>query len=158
MILGICPERCGGSCPIRKSERAGPAENRHPPHSIPRPRDQKLIGILTTAMPDYGQQPGRTSTLGWSVIAVKPNGKGWGRQDVATARLMTKIHQNGSQNVIFWHHVQKDSEDVFAGIGIAKNLILENFVQNLMSRPVQLGLKMYWYVKQCLLYLIRPFV
>jgi hypothetical protein len=38
----------------------------------------KLIGILTGATPDYGPEPSVIyPALGWSVIAVKLNRKGW---------------------------------------------------------------------------------
>jgi hypothetical protein len=48
--------------------------------------------------------------------------EGGSRHDVATAGLLTKIHQNGHQNVIFdvISEAQKDLGDTSAGIGILK--------------------------------------
>jgi hypothetical protein len=80
--------------------------------------DQKVIGILIGATLISGPQPGGTSpAIGWSIIAVKPSGRG-GRQDATTARHQAKIHQNGCQNVIFYgmSEVEKDLEELSAGI------------------------------------------
>ncbi len=91
----------------------------HPLHS-PQPGTWKPIGIVTGAALDCGPQPSLTSLpLGWSVIAVKPSGRG-GRHGGAVAGLLTKIHQKVCQNIIFkvMSEVQKDSEDIFAGTGI----------------------------------------
>jgi hypothetical protein len=75
MASGNCPEQCGTSCPLRKSERVCPTENLLPP-TLCTARDRKLIGILTGAVLDCRPQPGRTShALGWSVIAVKRTGR-----------------------------------------------------------------------------------
>jgi hypothetical protein len=96
-VSGICPEPCGTNCPIKKSERAGLIEN-PPPPKLYTVQNQILIGILTGAMPDCRPQPGRTLlALRWSVIAVKPSGRGEGQQEVAAARLLTKLCQNGGK-------------------------------------------------------------
>jgi hypothetical protein len=55
----------------------------------------------------------------------KTEWKGGGRQGGAAARCLTKIHENVCQNVIFdvMSEVQKDLEDVSAGISIFLNPI-----------------------------------
>jgi hypothetical protein len=74
--LGIFPEWCSTSCPIRMSKRAGLAEN------LPLPTvytARILIGILTGSKQECGPQSNGTSpTLGWSVIAVKLSRRGRG--------------------------------------------------------------------------------
>ncbi len=74
-------------------------------------RDQKLAGMLTGATPYCRPWPGRTyPALRWSVLAVKPNGRGgysgsrsdW-TSDEKTLKWMSK-------NIIFevMSEVQKD--------------------------------------------------
>jgi hypothetical protein len=75
-VLETSPDRCGANRLLRKSERIGLTTN-PPPTALSTARDQKLISIMTGAALDCGPQPGRTSpVLGWSVLAVKPSGKG----------------------------------------------------------------------------------
>ncbi len=52
MVLGICLEWYGNSCPIRNSKGAGLTKNL-PPLALCAAWDQKLIGILTGATVDY---------------------------------------------------------------------------------------------------------
>jgi hypothetical protein len=76
-------------------------------------RDWKLIGILIGC----GPQPSGTSpALVWSVIAVKLSRRRGGWQSGAAAGPLMKICQNVCQ--ILMSEVQKDLEDVSAGIGI----------------------------------------
>jgi hypothetical protein len=58
--------------------------------------------------------------LGWSVIEVKLSGRERGRQGVAEARLLRKICRNGHKTSFFevMSELQKDLEDISAGIGI----------------------------------------
>jgi hypothetical protein len=74
---------CDANGPLRKSKRPGPSVNLPPP-VLSTARDRKLIGIMTSATPDCGPQPGRTSPApGWSVRAVKLSRRGGGQQVVA---------------------------------------------------------------------------
>ncbi len=53
-------------------------------------RDWKLAGMFTGAAPDCGPQPGETTlTLGWCILAAKPNGRGGGRQGHTETGLLT---------------------------------------------------------------------
>jgi hypothetical protein len=77
---------------------------------------------MTGATPDCEPQPGQPSpALGWSVISVKPSGKGGGQQGDATAGLLMKIHQKVCMsNLHFFyscHKFKKDSEEISAGKG-----------------------------------------
>jgi hypothetical protein len=76
--------------------------------------------------------------LGWSVIAVKPNGRG-GSAGLHCDWTSNKKCQNGRQNIIFdvISEVQKDLEVVSAGIGICFNPINQNFFHNLTSKLVR---------------------
>jgi hypothetical protein len=96
---------------------------------------------------DFRPQPGGTPpTLGWFVIAVKPSVGGEGQQGVTAAKLLTKICQNGHQNVIFWCH-DRSSKRFGWQNKYFLNLIHKNFDRNLTSKlasqlwphPVQLG-------------------
>ncbi len=115
------PRTVRASCPVKKRERAGPTEN-PPLPALYTARDRKLAGMMTGALPDCGPWPGpgRTyPTLGWSVLAVKPNGRGC-LQGSAAIGLLTKKSIWMSKVM---SEVQKDSEDVSAGIGNIKSLI-----------------------------------
>ncbi len=90
----------------RKSKRAGLTENLPSP-ALFTARDLKLIGILTGTALDSGPQPGVTSpALGWSVIAVRPSGRGCWHGGAAEG-LLTKIHQNACQKRHFFMSCHK---------------------------------------------------
>jgi hypothetical protein len=58
--------------------------------------------MLTGAVPDSGPQPSGTfSTLGWTVIAVKPSGRRGGQQGHAVTRFLTKIHKKTDVKTTF---------------------------------------------------------
>jgi hypothetical protein len=75
--------------------------------------------MLTGAVPDCGPQPGGTSpAIGWSVIAVKPSGRGGGHQGGAATELLTKNCQKVRQNIIFRGHVRSSKR---SGRGFCQN-------------------------------------
>ncbi len=135
-VSGICPERCNASCLVRKRERAGLTENLPPPARYAA-RFWKLAGMLTGATPDCRPWPGRASPLlGWSVLAVKSNGRGV-RQGHAATGLLTKKRQNRHQTIIFWGHVRSSKRfgrRFWRNRLFKKNLIYKKFVRNLMSK------------------------
>jgi hypothetical protein len=83
-------------------------------------QDQKPIGMLTGVTPDYGSQRGRTfPTYGWSVIAIKMSGWGVVRRVALCLDYGEKYIKMDVKTSFFdiLSEVQKDSEDVSAGIG-----------------------------------------
>jgi hypothetical protein len=63
---------------LEKEQESKPNENPPSPTLCPA-GDRKLTEMLTGTVPDSGPQPSGTfSTLGWSVIAVKPSESGGG--------------------------------------------------------------------------------
>ncbi len=103
---------------LRKSEKTGLTAN-PPPPALSTARDRKLIHNLTDATPDFVPQPSRTSpALGWSIIAVKPSRRGG---SAGWRRSWTSDENTSFFEVM--SEVQKDSEDVSAGIGIFFNQV-----------------------------------
>jgi hypothetical protein len=124
LVLENSPDRCGACCPLGNSERAGPIEN-PPPPAIYVALDQKLTGIfdwrrtelVTTAWQDFSHPQGIYNSS-------KTELKGGGSAGDAAAGILTKIHQNGIKTSFFevMSEVQKDPEDISAGIGQKKLL------------------------------------
>jgi hypothetical protein len=125
--------------PLRKSERPAWLRTHHPPHST-RPGTWNWskfcwsrTALWTTARRDFS----RARVVHNSCKTGRK--RGWWQSSDAT-ELLTKKRQNGCQNVFFdvMSEVQKDLEDVSAGIGkIKNNLINKNFVRNLTSKLVR---------------------
>ncbi len=121
---------CSASCPLRKIERAGPTENQPPPHSAWL-WDRKLTGILTGTPLDYRPQPGETSlAFGWSVIAVKPTGRGVVDR-VAPQEDFCRKYIKKYVKMLFLDIMSEVQKYVFI-----KNPIHQNFVQNLASKSL----------------------
>ncbi len=78
-VYDVSPRYRGRQCPVRKRERESAHMRTHlPPHST-RPLTGNWLEFLTGAAPYCGPMPGGTSPgLRWSVIAVKPSGRGGG--------------------------------------------------------------------------------
>ncbi len=110
-----------------------------PQHST-RPPTGNWLEFMTGAAPYCGPRPGGTSSsLGWSVYAVKPGGRGGAAEDAA-AWLLTKIRQNGHQNVIFWGHVRTSKRSGRHFYRKGKKIIykvLNKFSCNLRSKLVR---------------------
>jgi hypothetical protein len=77
-------------------------------------QDWKLTGMLTDSSKTKRKREGSAGSLRNRVFK-------------------TKIHQNDCKNIIFYvlPEVQKDSDDVSAGMGIFFNSVHKNFVENL---------------------------
>ncbi len=128
-IWQMLRERCSFGNPPRmlqqhwytQKERDS-AHNREPapPPALYAAWDQKLIGMLTGAALHCGPGPGRTSLmLKWSVIAVKPDRSGGVRRSASRLNLWQKKKKIDVETSFFevTTEVQKDLEDVSAGIG-----------------------------------------
>jgi hypothetical protein len=104
-LWGNSPDWCGACCPLRKSERAGPTEN-PPPPTLYMACDRKLIGIFDWRRTILQTTAWRDFSLARVVCMCSKTGWRGGCGRGATAWLLTKIRQNGRQNVIFWGHVR----------------------------------------------------
>jgi hypothetical protein len=81
--------------------------------------DRKLIVILTGTAPDCGPKPEGP----WVVCNSSKTEQKGGLAECTRAKLLTKIHQNVHQSIVFYvmSAVQIDWEDASAGIGIFLN-------------------------------------
>ncbi len=139
-------ERCGfGNLPktvrrqlySKKERESGPNWEPATPRTL-RGLRRKLIGMLTGAAPHCGPRPGATSpAIRWSVFAVKLSGRGGvgnmsSRPDFWWKNVKMDVKTSFFDVV---SEVQKDSQDVSAGISqIKNNLTYKNFVRNLTSK------------------------
>jgi hypothetical protein len=96
-VSGTWPHRCSASSPLERAREQAQLRTCHPRtlHGSGPETDWCRSGLQTTAC---------SPTLGWSIIAVKPIGRG-GQQGGAAAGLLTKIHQNVCKNIILWGYV-----------------------------------------------------
>ncbi len=118
----------------KKERESGPDWEPATPRTL-RGLRRKLIGMLTGAAPHCGPRPGATSpAIRWSVSTVKLSGRGGvgnmsSRPDFWQKNVKMDVKMSFFDVV---SEVQKDLQEVSAGIGqIKNNLTYKNFVLNL---------------------------